>query len=320
MVRLREDVYPALRDSLFATRESLLDEYVEIARKVFSQYFSSKADVIAFLNNLRDPKDAEFMLNICRYYNISKNYEKSPFIKLVMMLSVIDKATRHASEYVPFEDWITSNQNKEEFQKEVETLKLNTWESFQRLMGDFKERYYKTYGSVRNIVDFLDKHLSLEDKIKITHSFHSERTKYAERIHYVFTGSFGTIDEYAKKYGVTLSENTLPECYDWRSCWIEYGRCHPEVKCRLNADQGLLGEKFKKIVAILYHFRSEFVHEARISSILPTEEDFTVGVYDDKIITIFIKTGDLEEIFEKALKKYFDTLPTNPPTDLSHSA
>jgi len=157
MVKLREDVYPTLRDSLLATRENLLDEYAEIAQKVFSRYFSSKADVIAFLNNLKDPKDAEFILNICRYYNISKNYEKSPFIKLVMILSVIDKATRHVFEYVPFEDWIASNQNMEEFQKEVEVLKLNTWESFQRLMGDFKERYYKIYGSVRNIVDFLSK-------------------------------------------------------------------------------------------------------------------------------------------------------------------
>jgi hypothetical protein len=119
-----------------------------------------------------------------------------------------------------------------------------------------------------------------------------------ERIHYALTES-GTIDEFAKKYRVGLSENTLPECYDWRSCWIEYGQCHPEVKCRLHTDQGLLDEKFKKIVTILYHFRSEFVHEARISAILSTNEDFIVGVYDSKIVTIFIKTGDLEEMLKK---------------------
>jgi len=147
-------------------------------------------------------------------------------------------------------------------------------------------------------------------EVKIIKSFHFKRTKYAERAHYLFTNAFSDIEEYAKKYSVKLCEDSLPECYDWRSCWIEYGRCHPEVKCRLYADNELLKKQFKKILNMLYHFRSEFVHEARISSIFPDEENFTIGIYKNDIITIFIKMSDLEEIFEKALKKFFDTLQT----------
>ena len=74
MNKLRGDLYPNLKNSLLWNRERLLDEYVEIAQKVFSRYFTSKMDVITYINNFRDSKDAEFFLDICRYYNISKSY------------------------------------------------------------------------------------------------------------------------------------------------------------------------------------------------------------------------------------------------------
>ena len=128
MNKLRGDLYPNLKNSLLWNRERLLDEYVEIAQKVFSRYFTSKMDVITYINNFRDSKDAEFFLDICRYYNISKSYEKSPFVKLVMMISAIDKAARLRQKYVPFDEWITCEGNGEKFQEEVNILKVDNWE------------------------------------------------------------------------------------------------------------------------------------------------------------------------------------------------
>ena len=91
MVKLREDLFPNLQNGIFGTRRENLNLWIDDAYEPLSESFHFKDDFIIFINSIRNAEDAELFIKMCWFYNISKTVEKSSYVKLIMMISIIEK-------------------------------------------------------------------------------------------------------------------------------------------------------------------------------------------------------------------------------------
>ena len=309
MVKIREDIFPNLKDDIFDTRANTLDSWINEALEPFQALFPTKNTFINYLNSFKKPQDAELFIRLSHFYGVSKIYEKSSYVKLIMIVSIIEKMVTKEKKYVPFKDWIFT-QNKlikdhlsEEYQNNIK--------SFKNILKILKKEYHKKYGSQRNVFIFFKKYVNLKDKIEMIKSFKlQQKDVVSQYTRLLYTPPHLLVNKINKlsKYNYKIMKIHMPICYNWKYCYVQYGVCHPDIGCLLKVDQKIRNKILRDIVSVIYGMRSDFVHNAKVPPISKKGIDFTVGTYKKEIVFIEISIDKFEKIFEHAFKKYFDGL------------
>jgi hypothetical protein len=291
-------------------RDQLISATVDEALEAVPSLFSSKEEFIKYVNSLDNHQTAELFLRICRFYRIAKKYQPTSYVKLIMIISAIERVIYKDKPYEEFHNWIM----KQDAKIEAELRKVEKADKYDvvHIIGILKEDYFKIFSSRRNIFDFFQNHIPIEGKIKLIRSFRANWTKVIERfclkVYQPILKPFpNTIEEAGEKLGQKPENGLMPYCYDWRECWVER-TCCPEVSCVLTDNESVLKKTLKKVVDGIYQIRNDFVHTA---SITPLNEKDSVGVLGAigahrTPVSIELTATDLETIFEKGLKHYFD--------------
>jgi hypothetical protein len=122
--------------------------------------------------------------------------------------------------------------------------------------------------------------------------------------------------EYIKKNKNRKSWEALPICFDkndFLQCYsIDFyghgkGYCRYNYICKLDKDEKILDEYFRKTVKTIYDWRSKFVHNMKIPPI--SETAMRGDVYKNKSVIVELTTKELKPIFEKMIIRYFDGFP-----------
>ncbi|MEN3016305.1 MAG: hypothetical protein ABC585_00210 [Candidatus Methanosuratincola petrocarbonis] len=288
-------------------KEKTIEGWADKAFEAFSSLFSSKEDFIKYVNSLKNPRDAELFLQTGNFYLVAKKYQHESYVKLIMIISIIEKIANKEKEFQEFYEWIESQDAKiNEFLSESKTMDANV---FKEIIIKLRDNYFQEFGSRRNVLAFFKKHFTKEDKIKLIRSIEADRKETVERILVAqYMGVRAATIEELKEKGFNVEKNFVPSCYDWMKCWFEYGQCYPNLGCLLKDDESLLDKTLKKVVDDLYQMRSDFVHDATITPLNDKDKIFNLSMSGKKPILILLTAEDLERMFEKALKHYFDLL------------
>lgn len=105
-MEIRKDVFPNF-NPIFGSKDDYLKRNIQMAYEAFKAVFSSTNEVIELVNRIEDVRKAEIFLRLSRYYNISKNYAGHDFLKVIMIISLIEKLTALEDPFVDFKDWVT---------------------------------------------------------------------------------------------------------------------------------------------------------------------------------------------------------------------
>jgi len=168
--------------------------------------------------------------------------------------------------------------------------------------GEGKKKLFKS---------FFKENLSKNTKIKLVSSFYNKRfDTYKKGVH-------REVDDILREktgrevYHPEINEPiSLPACYKKDSCYIEYGRCHPEIYCHLNQHEGQLENYLDAVLEYLYKKRCDAVHEGKFFTPQKQREngiDFIgiVDYYKDGIISFKITLEELFSMYEEALLNFF---------------
>lgn len=311
LIKLRNDLFPQMIE-FFESKEKTIERWADEAFEAFSSKFSSKEEFIKYMNSLKNPRDAELFIRIGHFYLVAKKYQQASYVKFIMIISIIEKIANKEKEFQEFYDWIEGQDAKiNELLPKLKAIDVNV---FKDIIRKLKENYFQEFGSRRNVLAFFRIHLTQEDKIKLIRSVEVDRRgtveRYSERIPAILrhVGGKATTIEELKEKGFNVKKHFVPYCYNWKQCYFEYGQCVPSLGCLLKDDESLLDKTLKKVVDDLYQMRSDFVHDATITPLNEKDAIFTLGTSRKKPVLIKLTVEDLERMFEKALKHYFDTL------------
>jgi hypothetical protein len=297
---------------LFETRDKALEDYVNETYEAVSSLFSSKDELIKYINSLDTPETAELFIKICGFYLISKKYQPLSYVKLIMILSAIERTVSKDKKYQEFSFWIDKQIPK--IKAELQKCEIINEKTYLQILRKLREDYFKIYGSSRNVIEFFQNHVSKENKIKLIKSFRANRTKIIANFS---ANLFGltpsvvpkTIEEAGEKFHERIDTRMMPYCYDWQQCFVGYGNCSPEMFCPLAHNDILLGKILKKVIDDIYQMRNDFVHTARITALNEKDSIGTLIVIgaERKPVSVELTAEDLETIFESGLKHYFDS-------------
>src|SRR3989304_8873943 len=84
--------------------------WVKEAQRGLRSVFGSLKEFIGYLNDLAKPEDAELLVEVGQFYLTSKRYVKLSFIKMVMILSIVERLMAN-SEFMEFYEWLTMKNN-----------------------------------------------------------------------------------------------------------------------------------------------------------------------------------------------------------------
>ena len=281
-------------------------------------YSLQKKIFIKYLNSLKDPKDAEIFIRICQYYLVAKKHQPSSFVKLIMIISAIEILQSREKKYQEFYNWIDSKAVIFKVRKELSELDRFDTKDFRKIIRELKKDYSELYGSQRNVLDFFEKHLASRDKIKLIKSIRVNFTDATSGLNPKIFGleeihQLSTILEILEKNNFKVEKRLMPYCYNLKRCYIDYLTCYPDIaECTLMENIELQNKILRKVIGDIYQMRSDFVHDARIT---PLNERGSVGNFSviggkrkRKQVNIELTAEELEGIFERALKHYFDRL------------
>lgn len=291
-------------------REHVLEKYIDEVYEALNGLFPSKNELIHYVNSLDTSETAELFIKISRFYLISKKYQPTSYVKLIMIISAIERTINKDKKYQEFYFWIESQVSR--IKEEIEKAGRIDEKSYLSILKTLREDYFRMYGSQRNVLDFFQNHVSLSNKIKLIKSFRANLTEVISQFCLKSHGRLSpfpkTIYEAAKKTGQNVEKGLMPYCYDWQRCFVSYGDCSLGVSCALDDNQSLIDRTVRKVVGDIYQMRNDFVHTARIT---PLNEEDAVGTLavlgaDRRPISIELTAQELQTIFESGVKHYFD--------------
>lgn len=187
-MKIREDIFPKIE------AQDILQGLANLAFQSFRGLFSSKDDVIQYINSFENPKIALLFLEVGEYYYFAKfyycpncfpskkiencSYCKKPFempayIVLIMIISIMEqlsameRQSRRFNEYMDFFDWTGKKEIITGYQANVESGKI---EDFGEFVSTLREDWRRDYGSVTKITEFFEKFLNKEEKIEFVKS------------------------------------------------------------------------------------------------------------------------------------------------------
>jgi hypothetical protein len=118
---LRNDIFPKMT-SFFQPREAIISSYIDEAFEALPSLFRTEQDIIEYINSLNTFESAELFLHICSYYLVSKKYQSASYVKLIMIISSIEKLVSKDKDFQEFHVWIQNQDEK--IQIELEKMKL----------------------------------------------------------------------------------------------------------------------------------------------------------------------------------------------------
>jgi len=179
-MKVREDIFPNASDKI----QDILQGLAYLAFQTFGDFFSSKDDVIKYINKFENPKIALLFLEVGEFYHSAKFYYcpncfppkriescpecKNPFempahIVLIMMTSISERLSLGLKNFIDFFDWVCKKEIVCDYQIMLETEKIKGYEE---LVHSLRERWRQEYGSVTKVTDFFNKFLTKEEKIE----------------------------------------------------------------------------------------------------------------------------------------------------------
>ena len=298
-VVVRADLFDHMM-SISVTMDQKRIEFVTDCQAAFPAQFPSFEDAARYVNSLDTKATAELFCEMARFYRVSKQNVTIEVLQLTMILTIIERIQSHGREFVALYDYL-SRQNV----APLVTGPIASVNELMRLLETIKQNYSAAHGATRGVVDFFQTYASDADKILLAKSM---KTQDAEHL----VGSSSRVDPRlagaatfaaAVALGFPSHQGNLPRCYNWKNCYIEYGDCHPDVGCDLTTDAPKMALTIKKLVQLLYAWRSKFDHDAKIPPI--SDAPFIAETADGLIVndlTIDLFRG----IFERTFKAYFD--------------
>ena len=166
-------------------------------------------------------------------------------------------------------------------------------------------------GEVRKFRLFFKENLSTENKLKLISSFHD-----------------GVFDSYLERGQRINNGIMLPSCYDENVCYVEGGKCEPNVACPLLSDEKRLNKQLNLVLRYIYQKRSAFVHEGKLFSLYERyseagmnfiggyildvfhilERNKIVKIVNSKPVLVNLDFEDLCICYEESLLNYFKKL------------
>lgn len=308
MVKIRKDIFPKVKDDIFETRENFINRCINESYESLKEIFSSRNNFIEYINSLKSRKIAELFIRTSQFYLICKKYVNLRFIKLIMIISIIERLSSRMKKYLLFKDWIFKQDRQIEYYiKRINNIDVN---NFKNIIQVLKDDYHLKYGSQQNVKDFFTKYTKDNDKLKLVKNLKPKRVNvvysYSSYLYKnLAIGKVKTLKE-LEKYNIKRGKKYMPICYNWKLCYVNYGECCPDIYCKFKEDNEIKNKTLQKVIGLIYDMRSKFVHSAKIP---PLSEDApTIGVSRKKMIIVNLTTNELEKMFEFAFKRYFDEL------------
>ena len=327
-----------LENTKIIEREKILNEWITVIWQAFKSIFKSKDEVIEYINSFKRVENAELFIQIGLYYYRAK-VQCNPVIKIITMFSIAERLMAGGEKYMPFEDWLISKKSRHFIEKRLRNISRLTYKAFKKLIENLRKEHRRRFGSKQGTIKFFHRYLTDEEKIMLVTSFkfihkyinamwlsvikRDYRDVFEQIKEEDVDTAISKIIEVIKKHfhiedSEIVGESIFPVCYDWKVCPIYNGSCAINCEeddilyCKLRRSSEFLDEALEEVIKVLYSLRSEFIHEAAITLIIPEkgESNFVIAptIYRKrKPLFIEIAIEDLENIFEKAIKRYFDT-------------
>ena len=307
---MRNDLFPKMIGFFLESKEKIIERWVDEAFSALVSLFPAKEDFIVYINSIKDPKDAELLIRLSQFYLIAKKYQQESYVKLIMVVSAIEKIANKEKGFQEFYHWIEGQDSK--IGELLSRMKNIDVSKFKEIIRTLRESYFQEYGSRRNVSTFFREHLTQEDKTKLIRSMKANWTDvvqwYSDRnplIKFLGRDKIASIQELKGKYRV--EKHLVPYCYNWKKCYFDGIDCAPHLGCLLTENSNFQDETLKKVVDDIYQMRSDFIHNAIITP-LNERDAVTLGTIGGKPVSIDLTSEELQNMFEKALKHFFDQL------------
>jgi hypothetical protein len=187
MSKIREDIFPEIEG--YDNTQSFLQRLAEMTFQALDGLFSSKDEVVQYINNFCNAEIAKEFLEITEFYYSAKfyycpncfppkridecphckqNFEMPAYIVLIMIVSIMERLSRCLDDYVDFFEWTDKKEVIDKFQTKLDLS--GEKKEAQEFISNLREEWRRNYGSVTKITEFFDKFLEKEEKIKFIKS------------------------------------------------------------------------------------------------------------------------------------------------------
>ena len=111
IIHIRNDLFPGV-EKIF--QKYIIDARIEIIQSIFSSTFKDNNEVIDFINNLSDQKDAELLIETAAFlyvlkFNVNETFKS---VWLIGLFSVFEKL--NGPDWQDYTNWINKKNNSEE--------------------------------------------------------------------------------------------------------------------------------------------------------------------------------------------------------------
>jgi len=318
-----EGIYPNLKDNRFRNRKSTLDMWLKETfdhwRNIYSD-ISSPDELAKYLEQLQ-PKERELFIDVSGFvFMLFNELDKIPShvreaVAIVVMCSIIERLQATRKGYVSLDNWLKKKEAAQELEKAIHTS------DHQGALTCLVDLYHSKHGSTQAVTDFFYNYFSRKEQESLIRDY-CVQTKCLPRMLGIrlqrlipeFSNTW-TLQKIVERLGdqIRVEEDFLPVCYGV-TCYIDYGRCFPDIGCRLS-DSRLLEKSLRRVVRrLVYGYRNRFVHHASwpILSSGERKDDkgsFSSTVFDLVDDTVIKHTLDLKSLltaFQSSLRRFFE--------------
>lgn len=270
--------------------------------------------------------------------NCGGTIEIPSYYVLIMIFSIIEHLSLGLKEYVSFYDWIGKKETKRKYEDFLTSKKIK---SYSELIKSLRSQWRDEYGSTTNVTEFFDKFLTKTEKIQLIKSIRflievpalplsdmeniegktreqalaclDQWEKQVKKEQQIVFKTEEDIKNYVKIQNNKQVIRALPICFNENEYWTCYGKsyygqpfgyCLHVYDCRLFDQKQFRDKCLRKIIKMIYNWRSIFVHEAKQPPIRETV--MLGGTYKKRNVIVELTTAELKPLFERMLKKYFN--------------
>jgi len=186
-MKIREDIFHEIEG--YEKTQDIVQGLANLAFQALSGLFSSRDEVIQYINNFENPKIARLFLEIGEFYYFTKFYycpkcfppkriEKCPYCKstfempayavLIMVISIMERLSRGLKEYEEFHKWTG---RKDIIKSHLTKFKLPLGvREIRKFVSTLREDWRRDYGSRTKTTEFFKEYLEREEKIEFVKS------------------------------------------------------------------------------------------------------------------------------------------------------
>lgn len=183
-MKVREDIFPEADKTKI---QNILQGLAHMTFQSFDSLFSSKDDIIRYINNFEDPNIARQFLEVGEFYHFAKFYycpsflckrietcpncgkpfEMPAFIVFIMLVSIMERLSLGLKKFTDFYGWVGKKKIISDYQKMLDSGEIKEYEE---LAHSLRERWDQEYGSATKVTEFLDNFMNKEEKVEFIKS------------------------------------------------------------------------------------------------------------------------------------------------------